>query len=43
MQSAIAARDYTRIIAACAALLSDDGKDAEVELNTLVKRKIAEL
>lgn len=43
LQSAIAARDYTRIIAACAALLSDDGKDAEVELNTLVKRKIAEL
>lgn len=43
LDAALAAHDHVRAIAACVALLSDEGKDAEVELNTLIKRKIAEL
>lgn len=43
LDAALADRDYARVIAACAALLSDTGNDAEVELNKLVKRRIAEL
>lgn len=43
LEKAIASRDYTAIIAACVALLSDDGKDAEVELNKLMKQKVKSL
>ncbi len=43
LQSAVAARDYTAIIAACVALLSDSGKDAEIELNKLMKEKVRSL
>ncbi|MDE6618804.1 MAG: MazG family protein [Clostridiales bacterium] len=40
LDSAIQSKDYAAAIAACAALLSDNGKDAEVEVNKLVKAKI---
>lgn len=40
LEKAAAARDYTRMIAACVALLSDEGKDAEVELYALVKAAV---
>ena len=40
LDNALGDKDYTRAIAACVALLSDSGKDAEVELNTLVKNLI---
>lgn len=43
LEKAIASRDYTSIIVACVALLSDDGKDAEVELNKLMKEKVKSL
>lgn len=39
--NAVAGGDLTAVIDACAALLADNGKDAEVELNKLVKGKIA--
>lgn len=40
---AVAKRDFARVINAAAALLSDDGKDAEIELNALVKNRIEKL
>ncbi|MDE7405649.1 MAG: MazG family protein [Clostridiales bacterium] len=40
LDSAIQNKDYAAAIVACAALLSDNGKDAEVEVNKLVKAKI---
>lgn len=40
LDSAIQNNDYAAAIAACTALLSDNGKDAEVEVNKLVKAKI---
>ena len=40
LNKALADKDYTRVIAASVALLSDDGKDAEVELNKFVKSVI---
>ncbi|MCH5164956.1 MAG: hypothetical protein J1G01_00960 [Clostridiales bacterium] len=43
LESALNSGDYAKAIAACAALLSDSGKDAEVELNKLVKQKIESL
>ena len=36
-------RDYVALIAAATALLSDEGKDAEIELNKLMKEKINSL
>lgn len=39
-ESAVAARDYVSVIAAACALLADEGKDAEVELNKLIVSKI---
>ena len=35
--AAVSARDYAALISACVALLSDGGKDAEIELNKLTK------
>ncbi len=35
--AAVSARDYTALIGACVALLSDGGKDAEIELNKRIK------
>lgn len=43
LDAALAAKDYAKAIAACVALLADEGKDAEVELNGLIKAKIAAL
>lgn len=43
LDSAIQNNDYAAAIVACAALLSDNGKDAEVEVNKLVKTKISEI
>lgn len=40
LDNAIQNKDYAAAIVACAALLSDNGKDAEVEVNKLVKAKI---
>ena len=40
LDSALQTKDYAAAIVACAALLSDNGKDAEVEVNKLVKAKI---
>ncbi len=42
-EAAVAGKDYVGVIAACAALLAEEGKDAEVELNAVVSRKIGEL
>ncbi len=42
-EAAVKARDYVGVIAACAALLSDAGEDAEAELNKRIKSKIDEL
>lgn len=43
LADALAACDYARVIAAATALLADGGKNAEVELNKLVKEKISKL
>ncbi len=43
LTDALAACDYARVIAAATALLADGGKNAEVELNKLVKEKISKL
>ncbi|MDE6201813.1 MAG: MazG family protein [Clostridiales bacterium] len=43
LDRAIATKDYAAAIDACAALLADNGADAEVELNKLVKTKISEI
>lgn len=43
LEKAIAAGDNAGIIAAAVALLYDEGKNAEVEVNKLVKQRIAEL
>lgn len=43
LDRAIASGDYTAALYALAAVLSDEGKDAEVELNRFVKGRIAEL
>ncbi len=43
LEKAVADKDNVRAIAACTALLSDDGKDAEVELNKYIKNKIKAL
>lgn len=43
LEKALSARDYTAVIDACVGLLADEGKDAEVELNTLVKNIIKAL
>lgn len=43
LAAALQAKDYAKAIAACVALLADEGKDAEVELNKLMKAKIAAL
>lgn len=43
LDAALSACDYARVIEAAVALLAEDGKDAEVEVNKLVKNKIAEL
>ncbi len=43
LADALAACDYARVIAAATALLADGGKNAEVELNKLVKEKINKL
>ncbi|MDE6029116.1 MAG: MazG family protein [Clostridiales bacterium] len=43
LDDAVKNADYAGAIAACAALLADDGKDAEVEVNELVKAKIADV
>lgn len=43
LAAAVGERDYVRAIMACAALLADDGRDAEVELNKFVKNKINNL
>lgn len=40
LDEAMAAHDYVKVIAAATALLADDGKDAEIELNKHVKNKI---
>ncbi|MDE7463563.1 MAG: nucleoside triphosphate pyrophosphohydrolase [Clostridiales bacterium] len=40
LKAALEKRDYAQAIAACTALLSDEGKDAEVELNRVVRDKI---
>ncbi|MDE7107188.1 MAG: MazG family protein [Clostridiales bacterium] len=43
LDSALQNKDYAVAIDACAALLSDNGKDAEVEVNKLVKAKIVDV
>ena len=43
LEKAVADKDNVHAIAACTALLSDDGKDAEVELNKYIKNKIKAL
>lgn len=43
LENAVATGDHTRTIAAATALLSDEGKDAEAELNKLIKDKINSL
>ena len=43
LADALAACDYARGLAAATALLADGGKNAEVELNKLVKEKISKL
>ena len=43
LDCALENKDYAKAIAACVALLVDEGKDAEVELNGLTKAKIAAL
>lgn len=42
-EAAVAKRDYAAVIAAACALLAEEGKDAEVELNKLTKAKIDSL
>ena len=43
LDTAIKNDDYVSAIDACVALISDGGKDAEVELNKFVKAKIADI
>ncbi len=43
LEAALENKDYAAAIAACVALLSDEGKDAEVELNRIVREKIDSL
>ncbi|MCH5162434.1 MAG: hypothetical protein J1G38_02960 [Clostridiales bacterium] len=43
LKTALKNNDYAQAICACAALLSDEGKDAEVELNKIVRDKIEKL
>ncbi|MCM1368042.1 MAG: hypothetical protein NC184_04450 [Roseburia sp.] len=43
LAAAVGDKDYARAIAACVALLSDGGADAEAELNSFAKKKIADL
>ncbi len=43
LDAALDSSDYAAAICALAALLQDEGRDAEVEVNTLVKKKIADL
>lgn len=43
LDAAIKNDDYVSAIAACVGLISDGGKDAEVELNKFIKAKIADI
>ncbi len=43
LKKAISGKHYAEAICACAELIADEGGDAEVELNKLVKNKIASL
>ena len=43
LKAALDKKDYASAIAACVALLSDEGLDAEVELNRIVRERIEKL